>query len=171
MLRTRDRAGAAATEDAALRSPADSYGALAPPVGLAGVAGSVAFAPASLEAGFSFSAAAPPEEPAVLGALELEEVSPPALEELSPPEEELSPLLPVVFVVEVVEVEVLCAAAASALVFVGGVISGVLLGTASETLAPPHALNATPHSSAAHAASSARPFTTVPFACRMWGSR
>ena len=45
-----------------------------------------------------------------------------------------------VFVLAVVEVAVVCAASFSALVFVGGVISGVLLGVASETLLePPHA--------------------------------
>jgi hypothetical protein len=39
--------------------------------------------------------------------------------------------------VEVVEVEVVCTAAFSALVSVGGVMSGVLFGTASLTLLPP----------------------------------
>jgi hypothetical protein len=73
--------------------------------------------------------------------------------------------------VAVVDVEVVCAEAASALVFVGGVISGVLLGTASETLLPPQALTVSPHSSAAHAASATRDLTTGPCACRMWDSR
>jgi len=77
----------------------------------------------------------------------------------------------VVALLAVVEVEVFCAAAASALVFVGGVISGVLLGTASETLLPPQALNVSPHSSAAHAASAKRALTTGPCACRKWDSR
>ena len=76
-----------------------------------------------------------------------------------------------VVLVDVVAVEVFWAAAVSALVSVGGVISGVLLGTASETLLPPQALSATPHSSAAHAASAARLLTAVPCAYRMWGSR
>jgi hypothetical protein len=40
-------------------------------------------------------------------------------------------------VVDVLAVEVLCTAAFSALVSVGGVMSGVLLGTASLTLLPP----------------------------------
>ena len=48
--------------------------------------------------------------------------------------DELDSLSPPVFVVAVVDVAVVCAAAFSALVFVGGVISGVLFGTASETL-------------------------------------
>jgi hypothetical protein len=53
-------------------------------------------------------------------------------EELSP-----EPLLAVVEVVDVVEVEVVCAAAFSALVSVGGVMSGALFGVTSETLLPP----------------------------------
>jgi hypothetical protein len=36
---------------------------------------------------------------------------------------------------------------------------------------PPQALNAEPHSSAAHAVSATRALTTVPYACRKWGSR
>jgi hypothetical protein len=84
--------------------------------------------------------------------------------------EELSEALLVVLV-DVVAVDVFCAAAASALVSVGGVISGVLFGTASETLAPPQALNVRPHSSGAHAASATRLLTTGPCACRMWDSR
>jgi len=71
----------------------------------------------------------------------------------------------------VVDVEVVCAAAASALVFVGGVISGVLLGTASETLLLPQAVSVSPHSSAAQAASAKRDLTTGPCACRTWDSR
>jgi hypothetical protein len=47
-----------------------------------------------------------------------------------------------------VEVDVVCTEAFSALVSVGGVISGVLFGTASLTLLPPpQALRPTPHSS------------------------
>jgi hypothetical protein len=49
---------------------------------------------------------------------------------------ELSPVA-VVDVVDVVAVEVVCAAAFSAVVSVGGVMSGVLFGTASLTLLPP----------------------------------
>jgi hypothetical protein len=64
-------------------------------------------------------------------------------------------------------VEVVCAAAASALVFVGGVMSGVLLGTESVTVVlPPQAPSAVPHSNAALAASTALVLTTVPYACR-----
>jgi hypothetical protein len=85
--------------------------------------------------------------------------------------------------VEVVEVvEVVCAEDASALVLVGGVISGVLLGTASETVVLPHAPSAIAHSAAAHASSVGRALTTdapgarraltaAPYACRTSGSR
>jgi len=102
----------------------------------------------------------------VLGALEPEDPSLLSLAGVSPLEVELS----VLFVV-VVPVEVVCTAAASALVSVGGVSSGVLLGTASDTLVPPQALNAKPQSSAAHTASAARALTAAPYACRRWGSR
>jgi hypothetical protein len=58
--------------------------------------------------------------------------------------------------VEVVAVEVVCTAAFSALVSVGGVISGVLFGTASLTLPPPpQAVRPTAHSSKMLAASQA----------------
>lgn len=125
----------------------------------------------SLDAGFSGSLAeAPPEEPAALGALVLEGVSLASVVWLSPlEEEELS--LAFVVLVAVVAVEVFCAADASALVSVGGVMSGVFLGTVSETLLPPHALSVVAHSSAAHAASARRLLTAVPYACRRWGSR
>jgi hypothetical protein len=60
-------------------------------------------------------------------------------------------------VVEVLEVEVVCTAAASALVSVGGVMSGVLFGTASLTLLPPpQAARLTEHSSTMLAAIVAR---------------
>jgi hypothetical protein len=60
--------------------------------------------------------------------------------------------------VEVVEVEVVCTDAFSALVSVGGVISGVLFGTASLTLPPPpQAARPTGQSSRRPAASTARP--------------
>jgi hypothetical protein len=66
-------------------------------------------------------------------------------------------------VVEVVEVEVVCTAAASALVLVGGVMSGVLFGAASLTLLPPpQALSPTPHSSTRLAATAARAVTAAP---------
>jgi hypothetical protein len=52
------------------------------------------------------------------------------------PEPSEPPVVVVVFVA-VVEVDVVCAEAFSMLVSVGGMISGVLLGTGSETLAPP----------------------------------
>jgi len=56
--------------------------------------------------------------------------------------------------VEVVEVEVVCTAAFSALVSVGGVMSGVLFGTASLTLLPPpQAASPTAHSNKMPAAS------------------
>jgi hypothetical protein len=133
-------------------------------VGLAGVAGSVALA--SLGAA-SFSAAAPPEAPEVAASLGVDAVlSLLSLAGVSLLVEELSVALLVVLV-DVVAVDVVCAAVASALVLVGGVISGVLFGTASETLAPPQALSATPDSSVAHAASAARRLTTGPCACRM----
>jgi hypothetical protein len=50
-------------------------------------------------------------------------------------------------------------------------MSGVLLGTESETLLPPQAPSVTPHSSSTHAARAPRALTTVPCACRTWGSR
>jgi hypothetical protein len=60
-------------------------------------------------------------------------------------------------VVDVVDVAVLCTAAFSALVSVGGVMSGVLFGTASLTLPPPpQALRPTEHSSTMLAAIAAR---------------
>ncbi len=105
----------------------------------------------------------------MLGAAALEDGSPLSPVVLSPLVEVLSPVLLVL--VDVVEVEVVCAAAASALVLVGGVMSGVLFGTASETLLPPQAPIVSPHSSAAQAASAARALTAVPCACRTWGSR
>ena len=53
-------------------------------------------------------------------------------------------------------VDVTTPAAFSALVFVGGMISGVVFGTASATLLPPHPETLTPQSIAAEAASAAR---------------
>jgi hypothetical protein len=58
--------------------------------------------------------------------------------------------------VDVLDVEVVCTAAFSALVSVGGVMSGVLFGTASLTLLPPpQAPRPTAHSSRMPAASQA----------------
>jgi hypothetical protein len=142
------------------------YGALAPPVGLGG-ADSSPFAALSLEAGFS--AAAPPEGVASLAGVALEAgslLSPVVLSPLAG----VASLGALVVLVEVV-VEVFCAVAASALVFVGGVTSGVLFGTASDTVVPPHPLSVSPHSSAAHAASARRALTAAPYACRTSGSR
>ena len=69
------------------------------------------------------------------------------------------------------EVDDAFAAACSALVFAGGVISGVLFGTGSETLLPPHALNPQAASSARHSASAGRALTAGPCACRRSGTR
>jgi hypothetical protein len=138
-------------------------------VGLAGVAASPPAGVPSV-AGFSFSVAtAPPVAPVVGGVAALEELSSVAGAVVF--DDELSLVFAVDFVVVEVDVELVCADAASAVVFVGGVISGVLLGTASETLLPPHALSATPQSSTVNAASATRAFTVVPYACRTWGSR
>ena len=129
----------------------------------------MAFAAPSLAADFSVSAEAPPDGLAVLGVPALED-APLSLAGASALPDELSLLLPVVLV-DVVDVDVVCAAADSALVFVGGVISGVLLGTASDTLLPPQALTPNPPSNAATAASATRALTAAPCACRTWGSR
>jgi hypothetical protein len=107
----------------------------------------------------------------VLGVPALAGVSLLSLAGVSLLEDELSPVLLVLFVVVVVDVDVVCTAAASAVVLVGGVISGVLFGTASETLAPPQALSARADSSVADAASTGRALTTGPCACRRWDSR
>jgi len=74
---------------------------------------------------------------------------------VEPPEEAASLEL-LVDLVAVVDVEVVCAEAFSALVSVGGMMSGVLLGVWSEVLlAPPHALSVAPPSATTHAASAA----------------
>ena len=94
--------------------------------------------PSSLAAGFSVSAEAPPEAPDSL-LFSLEPASLLFSPELSsPPEEEGSPVV-VVLLVDVVEVEVVEMAAFSALVSAGGTMFGVLFGTDSEMLLPPHA--------------------------------
>jgi hypothetical protein len=138
-------------------------------VGLAGVAAGSSVLAASLEAGFSLSAAAPPEVPDVAGSLVALAADSLSAEVGSP--EELSLLLVVVVLVVDVDVDAALAAAASALVLVGGVISGVLFGTASETVVLPQALSVSPHSKAAHVASATRLLTTDPCACRTWDSR
>jgi hypothetical protein len=85
--------------------------------------------------------------------LELAASSPDSLDSSLEASEE--PSLEGVFAV--VEVEVVCTTAFSALVSVGGVISGVLLGIASLTLLPPpHAPSPTEHSSTMLAAIAAR---------------
>ena len=83
---------------------------------------------------------------------------------------EPSPLALVPVFDAVVVVEVVCTAAFSALVFVGGVMSGALLGTASETLLLPHAPRLTA-SSAAQAVSAIRAVKAAPCAARRWDSR
>jgi hypothetical protein len=123
-------------------------------VGLLGpAADSLLFPPVSELAGFSFSADAPPDG---LTSLELSFLLA-SVAGASLPDDDSSPV--VVFgVVDVVEVEVVCTDAFSALVSVGGVMSGVLFGTASETLLPPpHELKVTPQRSVAVAASRVRP--------------
>jgi hypothetical protein len=82
----------------------------------------------------SLSLSAPPEVASL--ALELSSLVPSAVVE---------DLVGVVAVVAVVLVRV---ASLSAVVLLGGVISGVLRGAASETLLPPHAPSANPHASA-----------------------
>jgi hypothetical protein len=149
------------------------YGAEAPPVGLLPAADSPPLPAAPFEAAFSFSfslaAGAPPVGLASAG-VSLAGGVLLSLAGVSLAAEDVSLALLVVLVV-VAAVEVFCEAAASALVFVGGEISGVLFGTASETLVPPHALTVRPHSSAAQAASATRGLTTGPCACRTWDSR
>jgi hypothetical protein len=84
----------------------------------------------------------PPASPLLVSLAPLEL---PPLDDVSPDsllagslEDSEEPSVEVPFgVVDVVEVEVLCTAAFSALVSVGGVMSGVLFGTASLTLLPP----------------------------------
>lgn len=82
------------------------------------------------------------------------EASPPVLlSSADEPADEPSPLVAVVEV-EVVDVEVVSVASFSAEVSVGGVMSGVLLGTASETLLAPHELRPTPQMSTSRLAPS-----------------
>jgi hypothetical protein len=112
------------------------------------------FPPVSELEGFSFSADAPPD---ALVSFELSFLLA-SLAAASPLDDDSSLVVVVFGVVDVVEVEVVCTDAFSALVSVGGVMSGVLFGTASEALLPPpHALKVTPQRSVAVAASAARP--------------
>lgn len=99
------------------------------------------------------------------------------------PEDSSSPLPPPLFVafvvVDVVDVEVVSVASCSADVSFGGVISGVLFGTWSDTLVPPQALSPKARIKAALAASAAvrreraRGLTrrVGPSAGRRWDSR
>ncbi|HEY3864977.1 MAG TPA: hypothetical protein VGL54_02690 [Solirubrobacteraceae bacterium] len=130
-------------------------GALAPPLGVAAdslpalVVGSAPpFFAVSLEA-------APPVSPLLSDAA----LSLPPLDAVSSLAAASSLEVPSLdLAVEVVEVEVVCTAAFSALVSVGGVISGVLFGTASLTLPPPpQATRPTEQSSRMLAAITARP--------------
>jgi hypothetical protein len=150
-------------------------GALAPPDGLDSAADF------SLEA--SFSADAPPEGllafSSVAAPRELPPLSGSSVASLPPDSfAALSPLVVVeVFVLDV-EVEVVCAAAFSALVSFGGVISGVLFGIATEALLPPPHAASVAASNNASASASALAFNdlppasrAVPSAYRRWGSR
>jgi hypothetical protein len=117
---------------------------------------------------FSFSSAgAPPDAPVSLELSLLAASSPPS--ECSPPDD--SSLLVLEVLVAVVDVEVVWTAAFSALVSVGGVISGVLLGTASDTLLPPHAVTPSASSATQAAAASPRGLKAAPCAVRRWDSR
>ncbi|HEX5310050.1 MAG TPA: hypothetical protein VFW38_13350 [Solirubrobacteraceae bacterium] len=103
---------------------------------------------ADFSGAFSDSPAEVPPEPS----LDSEE---PSLDSL-PPVELLSSLpVEVLAVVEVVEVAVVSVASFSAEVSFGGVISGVLLGTASETLLLPQADSPAAASNSAVTASAA----------------
>jgi hypothetical protein len=109
---------------------------------------------------FSFSAEVPPaapplEDPALSPLEDPAPVSPLPASPLEDSGEEPSLEVPL-GVVDVVEVEVVRAAAFSADVSVGGVMSGVLLGIASEVLAPPHPPMPTPSKSTTDAARVAR---------------
>ena len=114
-------------------------------------------------------AAAPPAAASV--ELALEDVSlalrSASLVEDVPPELSDEPLVDFLLV----EVDAAFAAACSALVFVGGVISGVLFGSGSDTVALPHALRPRPASRDSASASEERDLTAGPCVCRRWGSR
>jgi hypothetical protein len=130
-------------------------GALAPPEGVA----ADSLPPLAVSSLFAVSLEVPPADSPLLSEAPLS--LPPldaasSLEPDSSPEELEEPSLDLP--VEVVdEVEVVCTAAFSALVSVGGVMSGVLLGTESLTLLPPpQAVRPTEHSSRTLAAIAAR---------------
>ena len=126
---------------------------------------------------------AAPEPPVVA------EVSPAGLLALSAPPEACSAVLGSVsfagvvalvavvedFVVAAVAVVLVRVASLSADVLLGGVISGVLRGVASETLPPPQAASVKPQARiSAHAPSALRRALTLPAgpsAGRRWGSR
>jgi hypothetical protein len=76
---------------------------------------------------------------------------------------ELAPVVEDLVVVEVVAVVLVRVASLSAEVLLGGVISGVLRGVASETLLPPQAVRVKPQTRiSAHAPSAARRALTLP---------
>ena len=146
------------------------YGAEAPPVGLAAPPASPVGLEVAPPAFCSSVAGAPPELPASpVPPLGWEALPSPS--ELSAPLPEEPSLLVLVVLVAVVAVDVVWTAARSALVSVGGVISGVLLGTGTETLLPPQALSVSPLRSATHAASATLVLTGAPCAYRTSGSR
>jgi hypothetical protein len=99
---------------------------------------------------------------------------------VEPEDSSLPVVVGVVEVVAVVDVEVVSVASFSADVSFGGVISGVLLGSASETVLPPHAVKPVPQRRIRALAPSAMtrlcfgPSLTRskdPCAGRRWGSR
>ena len=120
---------------------------------------------------FELSLEVPPEVPSL--ELEVPELDWPAAFSASLPEDsEVAELEdPVELLPVELEVELALAAACSALVSFGGVISGVLFGTGSETLVPPQALRPAAASSASTSASVRRALTAGPCACRRWGNR
>lgn len=145
------------TDRVELTASADAQGALAPPVGPDAL-------PSSLLELFSledpplvdscslvFSGTALPPEGVALS-LDDGVSSPDSLDELSP-------VVGVVDVgvldVEVVEVDVVSTASFSAVVLLGGLMSGVRFGVASETLLPPQALRPRPQRSVSALALSA----------------
>jgi hypothetical protein len=106
--------------------------------------------PVALDSSLELSELEPPVADDDSEPLELSLSVPPAADsslslELSLLSDSLSPV-PVVeaLVVAVVAVVLVRVASLSAVVLLGGVISGVLRGTASETLLPPHAASAAP---------------------------
>jgi hypothetical protein len=143
-----------------------AYGAPAPPVGLLGADSFLdSEPPVGLDPPLAELSLAPPLAPPVV-----EDASPvaalglsPALEGSLPPELAslslgvvLEPVVEVP-VVEVVAVVLVRVASLSAVVLLGGVISGVLRGTASETVPPPQAPRPRPHRTRATALNVAPP--------------